>query len=376
VYLARRDVHSAVVSSALLAADPGIASAIGYSDGLLRRDAHHRARRVALDLVPESRLLMLRRSVLSRAAEAGFGAVHEIGAPHISTAEDLASVIALGREPDLPDVVGYWGELGAVDRAIALGTAGAAGDLNIDGSLGSRTASLASPYADAPDTRGHLYLDLDVATDHVVACTEAGIQAGFHCIGDEAVRTAVAALVAAADRCGRPAVIAARHRLEHVEALEPELIPELARLGVVASVQPVFDELWGGAGGTYAARLGVERASRLNPFAAMARAGVTLAFGSDSPVTPIGGWAMVRAAVYHQNPAHRVPVRTAFAAATRGGWQAARVDDAGVLAPGMLASFAVWDAPAGAEGLPDLAPGVRLPVCLRTVVGGNPAFTR
>lgn len=394
-YLARRDVHSAVVSSAVLARHPDLAEAEGHAgDGLVRRDAHHRARRVVREAVPRSRLDALRRDVLAAAATAGVGAVHEMGGPDIGGHDDLAAVLALGAEPHLPDVVGYWGELDAVARAGELGAAGAAGDLNIDGSLGSHTALLSSPYADAPGEHGSRYLDLDAATRHVVACTEAGIQAGFHGIGDAAVRTAVQAIAAAAEVCGIGAVVAARHRIEHLEMVHPDLIPDLVRLGVVASVQPRFDELWGGPDRLYAQRLGVERGAGLNPFADLARAGVILALGSDAPVTPLGGWEMVRAAAYHRTAHQRLSVRGAFSAATRGGWRAARMDDAGVLVPGALASFAVWDVPgelvvqapdervsawstdprSGVPGLPDLSPGSPLPTCRQTVVRGRVVF--
>jgi predicted amidohydrolase YtcJ len=121
----------------------------------------------------------------------------------------------------------------------------------------------------------------------------------------------------------------------------------------------------------YVARLGPERGVALNPYAAMVAAGVTLAFGSDAPVTPLDPWGTVRAAVRHRTPASAVDARTAFAAHTVGGWVAARVDDAGELRPGAQATLAVWDGVSldPATGLPDLdAPD---PVCRRTVVCGR-----
>ncbi|TDE09536.1 amidohydrolase [Jiangella asiatica] len=394
VYLARRDVHTAAVSTALLAGDPSVKAADGYDDGLVRRDAHRRARRTARSAVAADRLQALRVDSLRHAAAVGIGAVHEMGTPQISDAADFAAVRALGSDPGLPDVIGYWGALGA-GEAQALGAVGAAGDLNLDGSIGSRSARLTSPYADAPGERGRLDLDVDAATEHVVACTRAGIQAGFHCIGDEAIKVAVQALSAAAAQCGLAAVVGSRHRLEHVEMVDDGVMAELARLGVVASVQPAFDQLWGGDSGLYVDRLGPERGVSLNPFASMARAGVLLAFGSDSPVTPLAGWETVRAAAYHRTPSERLSARAAFSAATRGGWRAARVEDAGVLAPGMRATFAIWEVPgelvvqapderiaawstdprAGVPGLPDLSPGAGLPRCLRTVVRGRTVYT-
>ena len=196
-------------------------------------------------------------------------------------------------------MVGYWGELGAVDKAVELGCAGAAGDLCMDGSIGSRTSALHAPYADA-DTTGHLYLDRDQVAAHVVDCTRADLQAGFHVIGDRAVTELVAGFEAAAEVLGAPAVVRARHRVEHVEMATQEQMAVLGRLGVTASMQPMFDAYWGGDDSLYAQRLGADRARPMNAFASMNRAGVALAFGSDTPVTPFGPWAAVRAAAWHR----------------------------------------------------------------------------
>ncbi|NEC50202.1 amidohydrolase family protein, partial [Actinospica acidiphila] len=200
---------------------------------------------------------------------------------------------------------------------------------------------------------------------------------------------------AAAEKVGLARVRAARHRVEHAEMVTPETIAAFAELGLTASVQPAFDALWGGEDGMYAQRLGAERARTLNPFAALLKAGVPLAFGSDSPVTPLDPWGTVRAAAFHRTPEHRVSVRAAFTAHTRGGWRATGRDDAGVLVPGAPADYAVWrtgelvvqapddrvarwstDPRSGTPGLPDLTPGRDLPVCLRTVVGGRTVFVR
>ena len=49
-------------------------------------------------------------------------------------------------------VASYWGELATepiIEWAQRAGVAGLAGDLCVDGAIGSRTASLREPYADA-----------------------------------------------------------------------------------------------------------------------------------------------------------------------------------------------------------------------------------
>ncbi|MEE1758316.1 amidohydrolase [Streptomyces sp. SP18BB07] len=390
LYLSRIDVHSAVVTTALLDLVPG---ADAFEDGPLTRDAHHAVRATALGAITPVQRTEAQRAALAHAASLGIGSVHECAGPEISSEDDFTGLLRLSTEEPGPRVVGYWAERD-VEKARALGAVGAAGDLFVDGALGSHTACLHEPYADAAHT-GTAYLDADTVAAHVVACTEAGLQAGFHAIGDAAVASVVEGVRAAAEKTGLPRVRAARHRVEHAEMLTPDSVAAFAELGLTASVQPAFDALWGGEEGMYAQRLGTVRARTLNPFAALLRAGVPLAFGSDSPVTALDPWGTVRAAAFHRTPEHRVSVRAAFTAHTRGGWRAIGRDDAGVLVPGAPADYAVWrtgelvvqapddrvarwstDPRSGTPGLPDLSPGSDLPVCLRTVVAGRTVFVR
>ncbi|MGV9243812.1 amidohydrolase [Streptomyces sp. NPDC003710] len=394
LYLTRIDVHSAVVTTALLDLTPGVRDRDGFRDGEpLTRDAHHAVRAAAFAAVTPAQRTEAQRAALAHAASLGIGSVHECAGPEISSEEDLTGLLRLASGEPGPRVVGYWAEQD-VDKARELGALGAAGDLFVDGSIGSHTACLHEPYADAGHT-GTAYLDASAVAAHVVACTETGLQAGFHAIGDAAVTTVVEGVRAAAEKVGLARVRAARHRIEHAEMLTPETVAAFAELGLTASVQPAFDALWGGEDGMYAQRLGAERARSLNPFATLLRTGVPLAFGSDSPVTPLDPWGTVRAAAFHRTPEHRISVRAAFTAHTRGGWRAIGRDDAGVLVPGAPADYAVWrtdalvvqapddrvarwstDPRSGTPGLPDLTPGTDLPVCLRTVVGGRTVFVR
>ncbi|GHE68291.1 amidohydrolase [Streptomyces vinaceus] len=390
LYLSRVDVHSAVVTTALLDLVPAVTV---RGDEPLTREDHHAVRRAALAAVTPAQRAEAQRAALDRAASLGIGSVHECGGPDISSAEDFADLLNLARERPGPRVFGYWADRD-LEQAKALGAIGAAGDLFVDGALGSHTACLHAPYADAGHT-GTGYLDAADVAEHVAACTEAGLQAGFHAIGDAALTAVVEGVRAAAEKVGLARVRAARHRVEHAEMMTPETIAAFADLGLTASVQPAFDAAWGGEDGMYADRLGAERARTLNPFAALLKAGVPLAFGSDAPVTPFDPWGTVRAAAFHRTPEHRISVRAAFTAHTRGGWRALGRDGAGVLVPGAPADYALWetaelvvqapddrvarwstDPRSGTPGLPDLTPGRDLPVCLATVVGGREVFVR
>ncbi|HET6213408.1 MAG TPA: amidohydrolase family protein [Micromonosporaceae bacterium] len=386
VYLSQASIHSAVCSSALLAAAPAAREAPGFdASGWLRRAAHHAVRAVALGSITPAQRSAAQQLALRHAATLGIAAVHECGGPGTSDETDFTGLLAVGGQ-GLPEVYGYWGELLGAAKAKELGAVGAGGDLYADGALGSQTAHLRQSYLDSPSS-GHGYVTAEQVRDHLLDCAEHGVQGGFHAIGDAALSTVVAGFAAAAQRLGVERVRKARHRVEHAELMDKALIAAFVEYGIVASMQPAFDRLWGGPSAMYAQRLGVDRSLAANPMGAMHGVGVALAFGSDSPVTPLDPWGSIRAAMWHHNSAYRMSERAAFAAHTRGGWRAVHRDDEGVLVPGAAATFAAWGTPAGVAevGLPVLLsedPEERgphdptpLPSCSRTVLRGQTIFS-
>jgi predicted amidohydrolase YtcJ len=381
VYLARVDVHSAVISTALQNQLPEIAGAEGCrADGLVSRQAHHLVRGRMDRLFSDAERRADAALALGRAAAAGVGAVHDMAGPHLGPIEDIARVRDAAAAQGIK-VISYWGELASPEtlaKAHSVGAAGLAGDLCVDGALGSRTAALFEPYRDqigGSTDRGARYLSGEEMAGHIVECTTAGVQAGFHCIGDAAVAAAARAFGWAASAVGVEALRRSRHRLEHLEMASSADIAALAEYGVVASMQPAFDALWGGPGELYEQRLGADRAAAMNRCGSLHRAGVKLALGTDSPVTPIAGWETVRAAACHWQPTERLSVADAFAAATIGGQRAGRVEQAGLLRAGWRADLAVWECEGGSASatveLPRLASGDPLPSCWATVVAGQ-----
>jgi predicted amidohydrolase YtcJ len=354
VYLSRVDVHSALVSASLASAS-GLAGRDGYAaDGQVKRAAHTAARLAARQL-PGAALRGYQQAALTEAAANGYVALAEMAAPHIGGVEDL--VLAAGWNADagpgqaVPEILPYWGELATSEEharsileSLGVPVLGLAGDLNMDGSIGSRTAALRADYTDAPGERGSRYLSVEEAAVHLAACSLLGVQAGFHVIGDAGLDAALDALDRAAAEVGEQRVRAAGHRLEHVELADPDAIARLAKYSVTVSAQPAFDALWGGQDSLYARRLG-PRHTAMNPFGSFYSAGVPVCFGSDSPVTALRPWSSVRACLEHHNTGERISARAAFLGHTRAGWRAARYRNpmAGQLVPGAPASFAVWE---------------------------------
>jgi predicted amidohydrolase YtcJ len=164
----------------------------------------------------------------------------------------------------------------------------------VDGSLGSRTAAMKTPYTDDPGNTGLPQYTQEQLNKMAVERAQLGFQMGFHAIGDKAITMAL-------DAYSQPGVLStARNRIEHAQVVDPADIPRFAKLGVIASMQPchlLTDMNWAED------RLGRKRAAYSYAWKAFLDAGVPLAFGTDYPVEPITPFRGLYAAVTRRNEA-------------------------------------------------------------------------
>jgi predicted amidohydrolase YtcJ len=400
VYLSRIDVHSALVSNSLIAQCPEVKFLAGYGEGVVTQLAHGALRKFALGSISHSQRKTAQELFLDHCLSQGIVGVHEMAGPHISSYSDASSLQELSSGSNLPQVAIYWGELLSEDSlniVRELKAIGAAGDLFIDGAIGSHTAFLKEPYSDDPQNTGAGYLTAEQVAHHLRACTEAGIQGGFHVIGDQACEIALTGARIAAGPEPDPEFHSLRHRLEHAEMLSQSGVKELGKLGMTASMQPLFDAWWGNPGGMYESRLGT-RAHQMNRWGSLQADGAAVCFSSDSPVTPNTPWTAVHAAMYHQNPQERISADAAFAAHSRSGWRAlgAHFDSHGVIEVGAPAHLAIWHVQEFADGLhgsrlaqrgaqprtaavplPDLGSSIapEIPANMCTIVNGAVSYT-
>ena len=241
----------------------------------------------------------------------------------------------------------------------------------LDGTLGSRTARMLAPYADAPETHG-LWLELaadGTLTEWAEGVARAGLSPSMHAIGDAAVRRALDVVEHLAARGYDVAP-----RVEHAQHVDPADVPRFRN--VIASMQPLHraDD------GCFAeARLGAERLAGCFALRDLLAAGAQLAFGSDWPVVscdPIRGIAAAvggrtrEGAIFR--PDQCLPFETSLAAYTRGAALALRAPDLGVLRPGARADLVLLDADPWAADWSTATPV--LPAVVATMVGGRLVF--
>lgn len=155
-----------------------------------------------------------------------------------------------------------------------------------DGIPENFTAGMLEPYLDdqgrPSDRRGLSFVGPAALKRHVARLDREGFQVHIHAIGDRAVREALDAFEAARAANGPNDH---RHHIAHIQLVHPKDVPRFAGLDVVANAQPYWACLDGQMRRLCIPFFGPERAATQYPFASIRRAGATLAFGSDWPVS-------------------------------------------------------------------------------------------
>ena len=208
----------------------------------------------------------------------------------------------------------------------------------VDGTLGSKTASMLAPFTDDDKNVGIMRRPAEELTRMMVERDAAGFQITLHAIGDKANRMALDGYEAALNnpniykseselkqieaerakgiivdpvnftRLLRIAKRNARHRIEHAQVVNPSDFKRFAELGIIASMQPshaISDKRWAES------RLGEYRVLGAYAWHLMQSYGVHVPFGTDFPVESINPYNTLYAAVSRQD-ADGIPA---------GGWQ-------------------------------------------------------
>jgi hypothetical protein len=217
-----------------------------------------------------------------------------------------------------------------------------------DGVVETRTAAMLAPYEGTTE-RGATRLTPEDMTRLVTELDRRGWQVMTHAIGDAAVREALDAYEAAEQADERDE--SSRHRVEHLETPDAEDLPRFARLGVVASIQPVHGQPQEPTD-PWAANLGPERAARGWRSASLLKSGAPLAYGSDWPVAPLDPLRGIFVAVNRTDvagepeggwtPDEKVSLADAIRAFTSGAaWASFDDQRKGTLARDMLADIVI-----------------------------------
>lgn len=319
----------------------------GVPDGLLYETAWDLVRRVR---PPET------AAVADRWLDAAQARAHALGLTAVHCMEPMSTLAHYRRRAAAGRAglrICFHTPLEDLQERIARGEPSYAGDdawmrlggvkVFMDGSLGSRTAAMRSPYPDG--SRGALLLEPAELEQILRRAGAAGIAGTVHAIGDHAVQVVAEAFAAERMRWGSSLV----HRMEHAQCVRPQEVAALARARVACAMQPVhleddvavLEREWG------------EAARHAYPLRALVDAGVCVGLGSDAPVADPdprrGIFAAIARRVPHRadavafHPEHALGVHEALAGYTTWAADLALWSDRGRIAVGQRADLTAID---------------------------------
>lgn len=236
----------------------------------------------------------------------------------------------------------------------------------MDGVIESMTALMLDDYPNHPGERGFALFSAEQFNEVAARADKHKLQISVHAIGDAAVRRTLDGYEFAREVNG---VRDSRHRIEHIEVIDPADILRLKELGIVASLQPIVG-------------LGVpgvplepcrERIGKKLPYAyawqTLREAGAHMSFSSDWPVSPLDPLqgmqsAMTQSPIAPGYPPQRQSFMDTIAAFTSDGAYTEFAEARkGRLVPGLLADVVVYDGDleaAPAEELARIKPAVTI----------------
>jgi predicted amidohydrolase YtcJ len=247
--------------------------------------------------------------------------------------------------------------------------------LFIDGVMETLTALMLDDYPGYPGNKGAPLYSAEEMNAVVAKADAHGLQISTHAIGDGAVRRTLDAYELAQKTNGKRD---SRHRIEHIEVIDPEDIPRLAELGVVASLQPIAGV---GVPGSPPEPI-LSRVGHKLPYSyawqTIRETGAAVAFSSDWPVSPLDPFIGIQSAITVKPPTLECPNQAqslldALHGFTLAGAYMEFMDDRkGMLKQGYFADIAVLDSDLEATA-PQNISGVK-PVM--TICDGRIVFER
>ena len=268
-------------------------------------------------------------------------------------------------------------DLAELDRASAMAT-DFTGDrvssgfvkMFMDGVVDSRTAYMLHDYPGVPGHRSQPLFDPERFKAVCCEIDRRGLQISVHCVGDGAVHVTIDGYEAAGLANGFRDL---RHRIEHIELIDPADVPRLGALGITASLQPPHAP--GAMDFPMTAMETVYDRARwkdVHLIRTLAERGAKVCFASDWPVSDVASMRGLQASQtrvpYEGAADERLSLMDSLRAYTAGGAWAAHMEGVcGRLVPGLAADLVLLDGDIEAVSPADLG---RMGIAL-TVAGGQ-----
>ena len=215
--------------------------------------------------------------------------------------------------------------------------------LFIDGVLDTHTAYRLHDYPGKPGDKGKPLHNIETFNEIVTEADRRGFQISVHAIGDGAVRCVLDSYEVASNVNGKRD---SRHRIEHIELIDPADIPRFHELGIVASVQPVHPP--GCANFPLEPTIsiiGKDQWENAYLWRTLVENGAQICFASDWPIAAVEPLIGIETAITRRPWAEDLPdqclsfEQTLHAYTAGGAYAAHKEDKIGSIAPGMAADL-------------------------------------
>ncbi|MBL8101239.1 MAG: amidohydrolase [Anaerolineales bacterium] len=366
VYLTAKSLHAAWANTAALNLANITADSPNPKDGAIQRDAKGQATGILLEtamglvgsVIPEPTINDIEQAIQNAQSilwKMGITGVHDF-----DRRDSFMALQSLRASSKLKLRVNKNIPVESVEQANALGLRTGFGDewlwigsvkAFMDGALGPHTAAMFQPYENEPENKGILNMDGEELFEHCRKAADVGLSMTVHAIGDRANHEVLNAYEQLRKYETEKGLSHLRHRIEHVQIIHPDDAPRLAKLNVIASMQPIHatsdmfaaDRFWG------------ERSRFSYAWRTQLNHGVPIAFGSDAPVESPNPFLGLYAAVTRQRadgspsaegwyPEQKLTLAEALSAYTLGAAYAANAENRlGKLAENYLADLIVLD---------------------------------
>ncbi|MDD4504152.1 MAG: amidohydrolase [Clostridiaceae bacterium] len=346
VWISRVDYHTSIVNSLALHMlnlpfnlEGIVRDGRSLPNGQLTGRASALVRSHMLDRTPEAEISKGVHKALDIAIEKGITSINAVEGGF--TFHDKHAEFMLENKNSFPIDITLFYQTVDIEKIISKGLKRIGGTIFLDGTFGSRTAALAKPYSDDSSKSGTLYFNQEELNSFILDAHMNDLQIAVHAIGSRAIEQALTAYEYAQFIYPRKDP---RHRIEHFELPLDEHIQRAKSLGIVASVQPTYEYLWGGTGKMYETRLGEARRKHTNPFNKYIKAGLIVAGGSDSDLTPMNPLLGIYSAVNHPNDEYSISIHDAIKLFTINGAKAVFEEETkGSIEKGKFADMVIID---------------------------------
>lgn len=366
VYLTAKSLHAAWVNSAALTSarvnkhtpDPPGGNFSRDRKGRLTGLLFEKALPLVADQIPQPGLQERTRAM--RDAQTSLWEVGLTGAHDFDRHLSFSALQELVKNNELKLRVTKNINIQKLDAAIEIGLRSGFGNPMLqvggikayaDGALGPQTAAMLSPYEGKKDDCGVLLLTEDEIVQKGTRAARHGLSMAIHAIGDRANREVLNAYQRIRDYEENHHLPPLRHRIEHVQVLDPADCDRLSKMDIIASMQPLHAT----SDMKTATRYWGKRIQYAYAWRTLLDHHTPLAFGSDAPVESPNPFLGLHAAVTRQNPSgepgpegwipeQRITLIEAIQAYTSGAAYAAHQENrVGKLRPGYGADLIVLE---------------------------------